>query len=110
MFPDESRFCPSRWLEADESTSARLNASVIPFGYGARVCLGKGMANMEIKILLAAMFLRYDIVPAGVQTGISMKQAAALDGFVVASGESFIAELWLNRLGRTEVMSTDWVV
>lgn len=80
MFPDESRFCPSRWLEADESTSARLNASVIPFGYGARVCLGKGMANMEIKILLAAMFLRYDIVPAGVQTGVSMKQAAALDG------------------------------
>ncbi|PLB53739.1 benzoate 4-monooxygenase cytochrome P450 [Aspergillus steynii IBT 23096] len=86
MFPDESRFCPSRWLEADEATLARLNASVIPFGYGARVCLGKVMANMEIKILLAAMFLRYEIVPASVHTGASMKQAAARDG--VRSGLS----------------------
>ncbi|KAH8426526.1 uncharacterized protein LDX57_004261 [Aspergillus melleus] len=80
MFSDESRFCPSRWLEADEARLARLNASVIPFGYGARVCPGKVMANMEIKLLLAAMFLRYEIVPAGVHTGVSMRQAAARDG------------------------------
>ncbi|KAF4185613.1 hypothetical protein CNMCM7927_006431 [Aspergillus lentulus] len=80
LFPDAFKFCPSRWLQKDEATRARLNASIMPFGYGARVCLGKVMANMEIKLLLAAILLRYEIAPAGAQTGIWMKQAAARDG------------------------------
>ncbi|PKX96250.1 benzoate 4-monooxygenase cytochrome P450 [Aspergillus novofumigatus IBT 16806] len=80
IFPDAAKFRPSRWLEADQATLAQLNASVIPFGYGARVCLGKAMASMEIKLLLAALFLRYEVVPAGAHTGVWMKQAAARDG------------------------------
>lgn len=69
IFPDETAFEPSRWLpkEADGANDMALrHASLMPFGYGTRICLGQAAANMEMKMLLAAMFLRYETtIPAG---------------------------------------------
>lgn len=33
----------------------------IPWGYGARICLGKAFATLEVKLLVAYLLLRYRI-------------------------------------------------
>lgn len=45
--PDEFR--PERWLE-----DGRLHSfASLPYGFGARICLGRRFADLEIQVLLA---------------------------------------------------------
>lgn len=37
-----------------------MEMSFIPFGYGARMCLGRALAIAEIKQLLACFYLKYN--------------------------------------------------
>ena len=52
---------PSRWLDPSPDELQRMERSFIPFGYGARMCLGKALATMEIKLLVACLCLRYEM-------------------------------------------------
>lgn len=57
--PEEFR--PERWLETD----GRLHSfASLPYGFGARICLGRRFADLEIQVLLAKvlLFLRMCIV------------------------------------------------
>src|SRR5581483_5473582 len=47
------KFDPDRWLP--ERSQGRDKRVYLPFGDGPRVCIGKGFAMMEAKILLSAM-------------------------------------------------------
>lgn len=38
-----------------------MQARYIPFGYGARLCLGKPFATLEVKLLVAFLLLRFSI-------------------------------------------------
>lgn len=38
-----------------------METCYIPFGYGARVCLGKAFATVEVKLLVACLLSRYRI-------------------------------------------------
>lgn len=38
-----------------------MQAHYIPFGYGARLCLGKPFATLEVKLLVAFLLLRFSI-------------------------------------------------
>lgn len=52
--PEEFR--PERWLESD----GRLHPfASLPYGFGARICLGRRFADLEIQILLAKLIRRY---------------------------------------------------
>ncbi|KMU80268.1 hypothetical protein CISG_08374 [Coccidioides immitis RMSCC 3703] len=61
VFPDPEEFCPERWLHQTAEKLRQMEKSFIPFGYGARICLGKAFGIMELKMLAAFLLLRYEI-------------------------------------------------
>lgn len=66
--PDADEFRPERWLQQnDESDPAyhariqRFNAADLTFGHGARVCIGRYIANMELYKIVATLITRFEI-------------------------------------------------
>jgi cytochrome P450 len=61
-FEHATRFDPERWLRAapghDASAANRVS---MPFGAGPRVCPGRHLAMLEMKIALATLLGRFDI-------------------------------------------------
>lgn len=58
-FPAPDRFDPDRWLGATVSPFAYL-----PFGYGARHCIGAALAQTAIKVALVVLLRSYRAIPA----------------------------------------------
>lgn len=56
--PDADEFRPERW---DAATERQKNA-FIPFSYGSRACIGRNVADMELKLIVATWVRRYDVV------------------------------------------------
>ena len=59
LFPYPTVFEPDRWLGKASEQAHALDRSLIPFGYGARICAGRVFATMEIKLLIARLYVRY---------------------------------------------------
>lgn len=66
--PDADEFRPERWLqyedESDSAYHARIqlfNATDLTFGDGARVCIGRYIANMEMYKIVATLITRFEI-------------------------------------------------
>ncbi|OKL62073.1 hypothetical protein UA08_02953 [Talaromyces atroroseus] len=53
--PDSWEFKPERW----ESVTERQKNAFLPFSTGPRACIGRNLAEMEMKIVTAAFFKRY---------------------------------------------------
>ncbi|KAM4054533.1 cytochrome p450 [Hirsutella rhossiliensis] len=79
IFPDSERFAPERWLETDETTLKVCEPQLIPFGYGGRICLGKALATMEIKLLIAQLYEKYETAMTASSTAESMRQCSTHD-------------------------------
>ena len=80
VFLSPEVFDPSRWLDLPPDQLQHMERSFIPFGYGARICLGKTLATMEIKLLIACLCLRYDIgVDSNSMTPEAMWQTGTVD-------------------------------
>jgi cytochrome P450 len=57
--PDEYR--PERWMGEDEKfANDRLGASV-PFGNGPRVCIGRNLAYLEMRLIVAHLLWHFDL-------------------------------------------------
>ena len=61
-FAEPPRFKPERWL-GDESAhgASSANRVAMPFGAGPRVCPGRHLAMLEIKMALAILLGRFEI-------------------------------------------------
>ena len=85
--PDAEDFKPERW----ENLTTRQKNAFIPFSYGPRSCVGRNVAEMEMKLILATwarrfeVFLRQDYMetregflrkPLGLEIGVRKRQAA----------------------------------
>jgi benzoate 4-monooxygenase len=57
--PDADEFRPERW-EPQNLTPRQRNA-FIPFSYGPRSCVGRNVAEMEMKMIAATWVRRYDV-------------------------------------------------
>ncbi|KAM6476616.1 benzoate 4-monooxygenase cytochrome P450 [Trichoderma sp. SZMC 28011] len=79
IFPNSDHFLPERWLDGDEEMLNRRLNQLIPFGYGGRVCLGKALATMEIKLLIAGLYRKYKTVMTESSTHRSMRQCSTHD-------------------------------
>lgn len=59
-FRDPDRFDPSRW--SGDSSPAISNSAYLPFGAGARGCIGHSFAITETRITLATICARWQLV------------------------------------------------
>ncbi len=60
IFGDDAReFRPERWLDSDEKKVAQMTKYFHPWGIGARVCLGRFIATMEIYKFIAQGLLKW---------------------------------------------------
>lgn len=54
VFPDAHSFEPERWID-----NPRLDRYLVSFSKGSRQCLGINLAYAEMKMCLAAIFLKF---------------------------------------------------
>lgn len=54
---DADEFRPERW----EKLTPRQKNAFIPFSYGPRACVGRNVAEMEMKLIVASWVRRYDV-------------------------------------------------
>jgi cytochrome P450 len=61
-FENATAFAPERWLETHAAPGATsVNRVAMPFGAGPRVCPGRQLAMLEIKMALATLLGGFDI-------------------------------------------------
>jgi benzoate 4-monooxygenase len=53
---DADEFRPERW----ENVTETQKAAFIPFSYGPRACVGRNVAEMELALIVATVFRRYE--------------------------------------------------
>jgi cytochrome P450/nitrite reductase/ring-hydroxylating ferredoxin subunit len=61
-FKDPQAFRPSRWLAP---VGAHETSAHMPFGSGPRLCPGRGLALLEMKVALATIYKSFDLTRAG---------------------------------------------
>jgi cytochrome P450 len=59
LWPDPTRFDPGRHVDASE----RPRLAWMPFGAGQRVCIGQGLALMEVNLALGHLLRRFTPMP-----------------------------------------------
>ncbi|KAI9371382.1 cytochrome P450 [Aspergillus egyptiacus] len=91
---DAAEFNPDRWLNAERAKS--MNKYLFTFGYGARVCLGKDVAMMELFKGPLQFFRRYK--PHSVKDKPEAK-------FVIKGGVGYWRDIWLTIEKRPTVMA-----
>jgi cytochrome P450 len=70
FFYDPETFHPERWLNVKEScfSSDQLNA-IQPFGVGPRSCIGRLLAWAEMRLILARLVWRFELLPVDTEAG-----------------------------------------
>lgn len=61
-FPDPFTYTPERWLhDSDEEALERALSAFNPFSIGARGCIGKSVAYMELRLAIAKLVWGFDV-------------------------------------------------
>jgi cytochrome P450 len=63
IWPDPTRFDPSRWLDMPDDQRAISDAAWVPFGRGTRNCIGFALAQMELTLIVSRLAQRIDLQP-----------------------------------------------
>jgi cytochrome P450 len=68
--PNAATFEPERWLQGDGSAAANPAKRIsMPFGAGPRICPGRYLALLEIKMAMAALLSRFEIASVDTVAG-----------------------------------------
>ncbi|KAM7215177.1 cytochrome P450 monooxygenase-like protein [Rhypophila decipiens] len=61
LWPEPKRFRPERWLEVDVKERRAMEANLVTFSKGPRMCMGMNLAYCELYIAVATMFRKLDM-------------------------------------------------
>ena len=61
LFPDPERFQPERFLDSDGTLRRPPPYTLLGFGGGHRMCIGKRLASLELRMFLTQLLSRYDL-------------------------------------------------
>ena len=64
-FADPAAFRPGRWIDNDTRRGAHEPSAHIPFGSGPRICPGRTLALLEMKMVLAMLYGAFDVERVG---------------------------------------------
>ena len=75
VFPAPETFFPERWLETGDNQEQleAMNRHMMPFGTGSRVCGGQNLAQMVLRIAMAAIVRNFDLLSTLETTESSME-------------------------------------
>lgn len=59
VFPDPDVFDPARWMTDNATQLAAMRTHFWPFSSGGRMCLGHNLAMVEMKLIVAAVYMHY---------------------------------------------------
>lgn len=69
-FASPDRFMPERWLDGEaRHDAASVNRVAMPFGAGPRVCPGRQLAMLEMKMALAVLLGGFDVDSVATRSG-----------------------------------------
>ncbi|MFT4103409.1 MAG: cytochrome P450 [Burkholderiaceae bacterium] len=69
-----AEFDPDRWLAADGPSPSSARRVSMPFGAGPRICPGRYLALLEIKLAIAVLLGRFDLVSVDTPDGEPAKE------------------------------------
>lgn len=75
-FAEPHAFKPERWL--GETAGAHDVSAHIPFGSGPRICPGRGLALLEMKLLLSMLYRNFNVERVGGAEGVRENFAFAM--------------------------------
>jgi cytochrome P450 len=71
-FTAAAQFRPERWLDGQGGTGAAHEAGAhMPFGSGPRICPGRSLALLEMKVVLSAVYKAFELERLGVAGDVS---------------------------------------
>jgi cytochrome P450 len=78
-FPDPAAFNPQRWLDGADAalTPSSPKRVAMPFGAGPRVCPGRYLAMLEIKMAMAMLLGSFEIESVGTPDGQEAQERMA---------------------------------
>ena len=77
-FPDPLAFKPERWLaDAPTPLTSAARRSAMPFGSGPRMCPGRYLALLEMKLAMATLLSSFDIVAVDTPDGQPARERMA---------------------------------
>jgi cytochrome P450 len=68
-FPDPQKFEPARWLEPSAKSAASAKRVAMPFGAGPRLCPGRYLAMLEMKMVIAMLLAGFELESVGTAAG-----------------------------------------
>ena len=78
-FPNAAAFDPARWLpEGSAGASSSAKRVSMPFGAGPRVCPGRYLALLEMKMVMATLLGQFDIEHVGTASGAPVREQLSL--------------------------------
>jgi cytochrome P450/nitrite reductase/ring-hydroxylating ferredoxin subunit len=64
-FYEPATFRPERWLAGRPAGEAHEAATLMPFGSGPRICPGRSLALVEMRVVLATLYASFDVERVG---------------------------------------------
>ena len=67
--PDATAFSPQRWLPTSDGAASVEKGAVLPFGGGPRLCPGRYLSLLEIKVATAMLLSSFDLIAVDTPDG-----------------------------------------